>query len=67
MNIKKLGIGAASFAVVGVLGLGAASFANADDTPTPTSTSKATATAGYLFQKGALDFAGGTVVHINAG
>ncbi|HVL01188.1 MAG TPA: ammonium transporter [Dongiaceae bacterium] len=28
---------------------------------------KAGATAGYLFQKGALDFAGGTVVHINAG
>jgi ammonium transporter, Amt family len=28
---------------------------------------KATATAGFLFQKGALDFAGGTVVHINAG
>lgn len=27
---------------------------------------KALATAGYLFQKGALDFAGGTVVHINA-
>jgi Amt family ammonium transporter len=26
-----------------------------------------TATAGYIFQKGALDFAGGTVVHINAG
>ncbi|GAB2876446.1 ammonium transporter [Uliginosibacterium flavum] len=26
----------------------------------------ATATAGFLFQKGALDFAGGTVVHINA-
>jgi Amt family ammonium transporter len=25
------------------------------------------ATAGFLFQKGALDFAGGTVVHINAG
>ncbi len=25
-----------------------------------------TATAGFLFQKGALDFAGGTVVHINA-
>jgi len=23
--------------------------------------------AGFLFQKGALDFAGGTVVHINAG
>jgi Amt family ammonium transporter len=28
---------------------------------------KAAATAGFLFQKGALDFAGGTVVHINAG
>lgn len=28
---------------------------------------KANATAGFLFQKGALDFAGGTVVHINAG
>jgi Amt family ammonium transporter len=27
----------------------------------------ADATAGFLFQKGALDFAGGTVVHINAG
>jgi Amt family ammonium transporter len=27
---------------------------------------KALATAGWLFQKGALDFAGGTVVHINA-
>jgi len=27
----------------------------------------ATAAAGYIFQKGALDFAGGTVVHINAG
>ncbi|HEY8605700.1 MAG TPA: ammonium transporter [Noviherbaspirillum sp.] len=27
---------------------------------------KATAIAGWLFQKGALDFAGGTVVHINA-
>ncbi len=27
---------------------------------------KLTATAGFLFQKGALDFAGGTVVHINA-
>ncbi|MCW1842085.1 ammonium transporter [Prosthecomicrobium hirschii] len=25
------------------------------------------ATAGFLFQKGAIDFAGGTVVHINAG
>jgi Amt family ammonium transporter len=28
---------------------------------------KATEAAGFLFQKGALDFAGGTVVHINAG
>jgi Amt family ammonium transporter len=28
---------------------------------------KANATAGFLFQKGALDFAGGTVVHVNAG
>jgi Amt family ammonium transporter len=27
----------------------------------------AVAASGYLFQKGALDFAGGTVVHINAG
>ncbi len=27
----------------------------------------ATATAGFIWQKGALDFAGGTVVHINAG
>ncbi|MGS0742428.1 ammonium transporter [Glaciimonas sp. GG7] len=27
---------------------------------------KMTATSGWLFQKGALDFAGGTVVHINA-
>lgn len=27
----------------------------------------ATETAGFIFQKGALDFAGGTVVHINAG
>ena len=32
-----------------------------------TAAEKATATAGWLFQKGALDFAGGTVVHINAG
>jgi Amt family ammonium transporter len=28
---------------------------------------KALATAGFLFQKGVLDFAGGSVVHINAG
>ena len=52
MNIKKLGIGVASCAVLGVLGLGAASFANADDTPTPTSTSKATATAGEPSKQG---------------
>ena len=30
------------------------------------SAAKLNATAGWLFQKGALDFAGGTVVHINA-
>ena len=28
---------------------------------------RATASAGFLFQRGALDFAGGTVVHVNAG
>jgi Amt family ammonium transporter len=28
---------------------------------------RATAAAGFLFQRGALDFAGGTVVHVNAG
>ena len=33
----------------------------------PEAAEAATATAGFLFQKGALDFAGGTVVHINAG
>jgi Amt family ammonium transporter len=33
----------------------------------PAAGDAATATAGFLFQKGALDFAGGTVVHINAG
>jgi Amt family ammonium transporter len=32
-----------------------------------TAAEAAAATAGFLFQKGALDFAGGTVVHINAG
>lgn len=32
-----------------------------------TAAETATATAGFLFQKGALDFAGGSVVHINAG
>jgi Amt family ammonium transporter len=33
----------------------------------PEAGAAAGATAGFLFQKGALDFAGGTVVHINAG
>jgi len=33
----------------------------------PAAAAKAGETAGFLFQKGALDFAGGTVVHINAG
>jgi Amt family ammonium transporter len=32
----------------------------------PDAAAKAGATAGFLFQKGAIDFAGGTVVHINA-
>ncbi|MGZ8153404.1 MAG: ammonium transporter [Methylovulum sp.] len=32
-----------------------------------TAAKAATDTAGFIFQKGALDFAGGTVVHINAG
>ena len=31
------------------------------------SSTKSTADAGWVFKKGALDFAGGTVVHINAG
>jgi ammonium transporter, Amt family len=33
----------------------------------PKAAADAGAAAGFLFQKGALDFAGGTVVHINAG
>ena len=45
MNIKKLGIGAATAAAVGVMILGAASFANADDT-SPSATSSPSATAG---------------------
>lgn len=36
------------------------------DAYTDTAAEAAGATAGFLFQKGALDFAGGTVVHINA-
>ncbi len=35
--------------------------------PGPDADAAARATAGFLYQKGALDFAGGTVVHINAG
>ncbi len=38
-----------------------------DAYPTQAAADAANATAGFLFQKGALDFAGGTVVHINAG
>ncbi|HOF63877.1 MAG TPA: hypothetical protein PLL54_06205 [Dermatophilaceae bacterium] len=45
MNIKKLGIGAASAAAIGIMVLGGASFANADET-TPTTSSSASATAG---------------------
>ncbi|UXY15937.1 ammonium transporter [Chitiniphilus purpureus] len=41
-------------------------WAGPDAYTTAQAASAATATAGYLFQDGALDFAGGTVVHINA-
>jgi Amt family ammonium transporter len=41
-------------------------WAGPDAYTTAEAAEKATATAGFLFQKGALDFAGGTVVHINA-
>jgi Amt family ammonium transporter len=41
-------------------------WAGPDAYTTAEAADKAGATAGYLFQKGALDFAGGTVVHINA-
>ena len=44
MNIKKLGIGAASLAAVGALVLGGATFASAADNPTPTTQSSAGAT-----------------------
>ena len=37
------------------------------DAYTDAAAGAARSTAGFLFQKGALDFAGGTVVHINAG
>jgi ammonium transporter, Amt family len=42
-------------------------WAGPDAYTTAEAAATATASAGYLFQKGALDFAGGTVVHINAG
>lgn len=42
-------------------------WAGPDAYTSPEAASAAGATAGFLFQKGALDFAGGTVVHINAG
>ena len=41
-------------------------WAGPDAYTTAEAAEKANATAGWLFQKGALDFAGGTVVHINA-
>ncbi|GAA5784506.1 ammonium transporter [Chitiniphilus shinanonensis] len=41
-------------------------WAGPDAYTTADAATAATATAGYLFQDGALDFAGGTVVHINA-
>ncbi len=41
-------------------------FAGPDAYIDPANAAAANATAGYLFNKGALDFAGGTVVHINA-
>ena len=41
-------------------------WAGPDAYTTAETAATATATAGYLFQHGALDFAGGTVVHINA-
>jgi Amt family ammonium transporter len=42
-------------------------WAGPDAYTTAEAAAEATKTAGFLFQKGALDFAGGTVVHINAG
>ncbi|HQR04450.1 MAG: ammonium transporter [Proteobacteria bacterium] len=41
-------------------------WAGPDGYTTADAADKLNATAGWLFQKGALDFAGGTVVHINA-
>jgi Amt family ammonium transporter len=42
-------------------------WAGPDAYTTAEAAAAATASAGYIFQMGALDFAGGTVVHINAG
>ena len=42
-------------------------FAGPDAYTDASKTDAVTATAGYIWQMGALDFAGGTVVHINAG
>jgi Amt family ammonium transporter len=42
-------------------------WAGPDAFTTADAAAKASATAGFIWQKGALDFAGGTVVHINAG
>ncbi len=42
-------------------------WAGPDAYTTAEAAAAATAAAGYIFQLGALDFAGGTVVHINAG
>ena len=42
-------------------------WAGPDAYTTADAATKASATAGFIWQKGALDFAGGTVVHINAG
>ena len=42
-------------------------WAGPDAYTTADAAAKANATAGFIFQKGAMDFAGGTVVHINAG
>ena len=42
-------------------------WAGPDAYTTADAATAASATAGWLWQKGALDFAGGTVVHINAG
>jgi ammonium transporter, Amt family len=42
-------------------------WAGPDAFTTADAAAKASATGGFIWQKGALDFAGGTVVHINAG